>query len=511
MSGAPGLPGDRAAADALARALFADSPFSMVIYDAEGHVLAVNRAFERMWGVALESVPPGYTVLADPELERQGALPVIRRAFAGERVVTPPVRYDIASVSRTGEGRSLWTQGHFHPVRDDAGRLTHVVLTHTDLTDLKETEEALAAREERLRLAQRAAHIGTFDWHVPSGRLTWTEEEERLFGLVPGTFPGTLDAWAAALLPEDLLRTQAELNEAMARGDRETDFAFRIRRPDGEVRWIEGAGEFFYAEDGSPLRMVGVNVDVTERVLLYDAERAARRAAEEASRAKSEFLAVMSHELRTPLNAIGGYAELIELGIRGPVTEAQRDDLRRIQHSQKHLQGLINEVLNYARVEAGAVTYDLADVQVAAAVAAAESLVLPQVQARGLVLASGACDPALVARADGEKLQQVLLNLLSNAVKFTHPGGSVGIACGAEGDRVAIRVSDTGVGIPADKLEAVFEPFVQVGRALHNPIEGTGLGLSISRDLARGMGGDLAAESTPGAGSTFTLLLPRVA
>jgi signal transduction histidine kinase len=247
-----------------------------------------------------------------------------------------------------------------------------------------------------------------------------------------------------------------------------------------------------------------------ERERLLAAERAARAEAEAASRAKSEFLAVMSHELRTPLNAIGGYAELLEMGIRGPVTEQQCEDLRRIQKSQKHLLGLINEVLNYTRLETGAVHYELTDVPVDEILATVEPLVRPQLRAKGLAYVSGGCDPALRVRADPEKLQQILLNLLSNAIKFTRTGGRVEISCEAEEREVAIHVADTGRGIPADKLQAVFEPFVQVDARLTRTEEGAGLGLAISRDLARGMGGDLTVESEPGVGSSFRLTLLRV-
>jgi PAS domain S-box-containing protein len=239
--------------------------------------------------------------------------------------------------------------------------------------------------------------------------------------------------------------------------------------------------------------------------LFRDAERA-RAEAESANRSKSEFLATMSHELRTPLNAIDGYAELIELGVHGPVTPAQAEALLRIRRSQKHLLGLINEVLNYARLETGAVHYDLAVVDVAAAIAEVESLVLPQVRARSLVLETEAAP--LTAFADGEKLRQILVNLLSNAIKFTDPGGRIGVRSRSMGARVEIEVSDSGIGIAPDKLDAIFEPFVQVGRALNNPSEGTGLGLAISRDLARAMNGDLTVRSAPGEGSTFTLVLP---
>jgi len=269
--------------------------------------------------------------------------------------------------------------------------------------------------------------------------------------------------------------------------------------------------------------VIAHGTDITEQVLarreverLYDLEQHARtiveeayRLAEAANRAKSEFLAVMSHELRTPLNAIGGYAELLEMGIRGPITPQQREDLHRIQTSQRHLLGLINEVLNYAKLETGTVTYDISDVVVREALIAAESLVAPQARAKGLTLSTTECVANVLVRADPEKLRQVLVNLLSNAVKFTDPGGRVEISCSAGAETVRVHVRDTGIGIPADKLHVIFDPFVQVRADLARRHEGTGLGLAISRDLARGMSGELSVESTEHEGSTFTLELPR--
>ena len=246
-----------------------------------------------------------------------------------------------------------------------------------------------------------------------------------------------------------------------------------------------------------------------ERARLYEAERSARAEAEAANRAKFEFLTTMSHELRTPLNAIAGYVDLLELEIRGPLTDAQRDDLRRIHRSQTHLLGLINDVLNFARIETGHVNFDLADVPLGELLAEVETLIAPQVQARGLAYEYRPADGGAVARADPEKLRQIVLNLLSNAVKFTPRGGRITLSAQAEDDRVRVRVADTGIGIPADKLGAIFEPFVQVNAGYTRTSEGTGLGLSISRDLARAMGGDLHAESREGEGSVFILTLPR--
>jgi signal transduction histidine kinase len=239
-----------------------------------------------------------------------------------------------------------------------------------------------------------------------------------------------------------------------------------------------------------------------------DAERA-RGDAEAANRAKSDFLAMMSHELRTPLNAIGGYAELIELGIHGPVTDAQRNALNRIARSQAHLLTLINDVLNFARVDSGQIQYVVEDVRMNDTLAGIEPLVEPQIVARKLTFQHDQCDPAIVAAADGDKVRQVVLNLLGNAVKYTPEGGRVTLACEANDRVVRVHVRDTGPGIEADQLPVIFEPFVQGHRALNRPNEGVGLGLAISRDLARGMGGDVTVETELGIGSTFTLELPR--
>ena len=245
-----------------------------------------------------------------------------------------------------------------------------------------------------------------------------------------------------------------------------------------------------------------------ERRLREEAENAAARAAD-ANRAKGEFLAMMSHELRTPLNAIAGYTQLLEMGVRGPVTVEQREDLARIDRSQRHLLSVINDLLNFAKLEAGRVQFTLRPVIMHDVMLEVEALVEPQLRAKSLRYVDAGDCRDVVALADPEKAQQILINLLSNAIKFTPAGGTISVACTASAGQVQTIVRDDGTGIPADKLEAVFEPFVQVDRAFASRQEGTGLGLAISRDLARGMGGDLQATSEFGTGSTFTLTLPQ--
>ncbi|HET7464128.1 MAG TPA: PAS domain-containing protein [Longimicrobium sp.] len=275
----------------------------------------------------------------------------------------------------------------------------------------------------------------------------------------------------------------------------------------------------FTAQDRETLLgMAGVGAQAFERARLYrqalDARREAeeaRAAAETANQAKSAFLAAMSHDLRTPLNAITGYADLIEMGLRGPVTPEQTRDLSRIRRSTEHLLGLINDVLSFATLSAGSLTFDVRDVPLAPILADAEVMVVPQAAARGLRLAVHPSPPDALVHADADKVRQILLNLLGNAIKFTPSGGAVEVTVEVDDAAARVHVRDTGVGIPADRLGAVFEPFVQVSRADPGSGRGVGLGLAISEQLARAMGGTLSVSSTLGAGSTFTLALPLAA
>jgi signal transduction histidine kinase len=258
---------------------------------------------------------------------------------------------------------------------------------------------------------------------------------------------------------------------------------------------------------------------VATTFLLLGASIAERRRAEwrlqqahgmatEANRAKSEFLAVMSHELRTPLNAISGYVDLISMEMYDTLTEVQRAYLSRIQTNQQHLLHMIEDVLSFAKVEAGRLTLTMSTVPVSDMLTSLESTIEPEVRRKGLTLERDVSDPSLVVRADPERLRQVLLNLLANAVKFTPTGGRIFIDAERDSDRIRIRVRDTGIGIPADQLERVFEPFFQVDHGMTRSYAGIGLGLAIARDFTRAMGGELRLESQAGSGTTAVLELP---
>jgi signal transduction histidine kinase len=301
---------------------------------------------------------------------------------------------------------------------------------------------------------------------------------------------GGLAAWGIGRRIVGPLGRITRASEMLATGD----FAARVpEEGDAEVRRLAQSFNHMAAE-----------VDSSRRALERQTQEA--RAA---NNAKSEFLTTMSHELRTPLNAIGGYVDLLDLELRGPLTPTQKRDLERIKVSQQHLLGLISGVLDLARVEAGKVTYDMSNITLDVFLAGIGSLIEPQAGAKKVSFETLPVPADLGVFADREKLRQILLNLLSNAIRHTPPGGRVSVSAEALGGRVQVVVEDTGPGIPHDKREEIFEPFVQLDRSLAQPGEGLGLGLAISRDLARGMSGDLVVDPHSGPGARFVLTLNR--
>lgn len=287
--------------------------------------------------------------------------------------------------------------------------------------------------------------------------------------------------------------------EAMAEGD----YSHRVPEK----------GDYEIARLGASFNRMATQVEAANQKLqdaAADAEKA-QNVAEEANAAKANFLAAMSHELRTPLNAIAGYVDLLQMGLRGPLTEEQQVDLSRIKRSQQYLLGLIEQVLVFTQIEAHRVTIHLQDVSLDELMRDAETMVRPQIRSKGIEYSYDTSNPGLVVRADRDKAQQIVLNLITNGAKYTNPGGKVSVRSETNNGSVLVRVSDTGPGIPEKMLTHIFEPFVQLDRRLNQPREGVGLGLTISRDLARAMGGDLFVESAVGVGSTFTLVLPNTA
>ena len=266
------------------------------------------------------------------------------------------------------------------------------------------------------------------------------------------------------------------------------------------------------AEESMQALNRSLNARVAQRTreleLALAGEQAARKEAEAANRIKSELFARLSHEFRTPLHAVSGYLEILQQNIHGGLNDEQRKDVARIHQAQEHLLALVNMILDFAKLEGGPIELQMAEIPIEETLRVAESLVAPQFAKKRVQYAHRAGDPSLSVFADREKVQQIIVNLLANAVKFTSTGGLVELEWRIEDELLLVRVKDTGSGIPDDKVEQIFEPFVQLRAPGSLPAGGTGLGLPISRDLARAMGGDVTATSTLGVGSVFTLTLP---
>jgi PAS domain S-box-containing protein len=372
-----------------------------------------------------------------------------------------------------------------------------------------EAEASLRESEQRLRSAVMSAPYPLM-LHAEGGEILQLSRAWTTLTGYDASSVATTGEWARLAYRDDqdelaeFATVDAQEGESTHVGERSVTIA------DGSARtWDFHRVALGHLPDGRRITLTAA-IDVTEYKHLVESERAARRQAEEANSAKSQFLATMSHELRTPLNAIAGYTQLLTLGVRGEITPEQREDLERIDRSQRHLLSLINDILNFAKIEAGHVAIESEPVDVDEILESLKEFVEPQLQEKRVTFGCSNESAGAMARGDSDKVRQILINLLSNSIKFTREGGSISVKCTADDRSLRITVTDDGTGIPPDKLEAIFEPFVQVGRDFSSTHGGTGLGLSISRDLARRMNGDLDVESRLGQGSSFTLTLPRL-
>ena len=410
---------------------------------------------------------------------------------------------------RGRDGGYRWFLSRAVPIRDEAGRILRWFGTNTDVTDQRRIEIRAAEAERRLQFALQIGRIGCWSWDFESDFVHSDERLCEIFDAPPGaTIP--VREFFSRIDPEDMARV-TEVVERARQELGEYDIEFRIRTRAGETRWAVARGAVERRRSGRGLSMIGVTWDVTERKRFEEELAAAKEAAEEANRAKSQFIANMSHELRTPLTAVIGYSEMLEEEAEDLGAETMLEDLVKIGSNARHLLTLINDVLDISKIEAGKMEVHVEEFDVATLVSEAAETVEALAAKRSNRLELR-CAPGLGRmRSDVVKVRQCLLNLLSNASKFTEAGRitlSAERSATGDGDWIEFRVADTGIGMTREQLGKLFQRFTQADSSTTRRFGGTGLGLSITKAFCTMLGGDIAVESTPGEGTTFALRLP---
>ena len=514
----------------LYRAVFLNSNEAIAIIDASGRYLEQNLAHEMLLGFAAD--------------ELRGNTPAIHMGEDGFAAMIAELRQlgacrlEVTSRTKSGEARVIAISAF--AVRDRQGRAVCFVGITRDVTEQRRAAAELQRRFEELQLVYRMADALSHA-HAPEeicdeaidGLLTATGADRASILLFDGdgvmrfrAWRGLSDGYRFSVEGHSPWKQGARDPEPITVSDVATDPGMAALRSTIEAEGIRSLafiplvdagvllGKFMLYFDAphdwkeSELRLA----DTIGRHVSFAIVRH-RRESEllEANRAKSAFLATMSHELRTPLNAIAGYTDLLDAGIHGPLSAPQVEAVQRIQVNQRHLLGLIDDVLDFAKLEAGHLQLEIADVPVQEMLDMTCMLIEPQMRSKDITFAHGAGDSSVTCRGDRVKVQQVIANLLSNAWKFTPVGGRVSLTWECLDDAVRVHVRDSGPGIPDEHRETIFEPFVQLQMGFKRRVEGTGLGLAISRELARNMGGDVSLTSALGEGTTFTLTLPRQA
>lgn len=390
---------------------------------------------------------------------------------------------------------------------NDAGQMVKLIGTVQDITDRVLANKRLRESEERFAFAVEGAGDGIWDWNIETGEMPLSGHYEAMLGFDKGEIPHTIEAWIASVHPDDLPRVRANLDDYLAGRNPNYVVELRLRCKDGSYKWVLCRGTVVGRnEEGAAIRMIGIHSDISATKATEERLALAKEEAERANQAKSDFLSSMSHELRTPMNAVIGFAQMLEYD--GSLNEDQQDNVHEILKAGRHLLELINEVLDLAKVESGHVDLSLEPLELRPVLEESWQLIQPLAEARQLKFQLEVA-PDLVVRADRVRLKQVLLNLLSNSVKYNCDAGSIFLAASSvRGNRIRIRVTDTGVGIPAEQISQLFQPFNRLGQE-NNGIEGTGIGLTITRRLVEMMAGTVGVESQEGQGSTFWIDLPQ--
>ena len=438
----------------------------------------------------LEAVHPDDRTLVNDSLKRSGQTGLFELTH---RIIRP-------------DGSVRHLQQQVHSQRNSDGKLLETIGTVQDITDYVEAKQQLYDSEARFAFAVEGAGDGIWDWSIGTGEMLFSGNYEGMLGYNKGTLVPRAKSWCDLVHPDDSAWVLQRMEDYLA--DKVSAFVveYRLRCKDGSFKWVLCRGTVVARDEGhQPVRMIGIHSDISAQKKLQSELEVARKVADHANQAKSDFLSSMSHELRTPMNAILGFAQLMQYDSTLP--EDHQDNVHEIIKGGLHLLELINEVLDLGKVESGTVSLSLEAVALADLVEKCQSLMRPLLATSQITLRVSV-PPSAAVRADRTRLKQVLLNLLSNAIKYNRQGGEVSLDVQPGANQcLRISVTDTGIGIAAKDMEKLFEPFIRLGIDHHN-VEGTGIGLTITRRLIDLMGGEIGVDSQLGVGSTFWIELP---
>lgn len=482
---------------------FRGSPDVLVISRiSDGKIIEVNERWEELFGYRREEVigqtPFSLDLYLRPEDRRKAIELFQKEGFIRE--------YPVEVRRRSGETRQIHLSIEKIVVEGEPSMLTII----RDVTEQKRAEEALRESEDRLRLAVEATDLGTWDFNPITGGLKWSARTKRMFGLPPEA-EVTSSFFGELIHPDDRERVREQVARALdpTSGGRYSIEFRTVPLHDDAPHWMAARGQAFFDETGRPIRFIGTALDITDRKQREEELKERTREAQEASRLKSQILSNVSHELRTPLNSIIGYTHLLLGGTYGPIKEPQQSPMEGVLRNADDLLNLINNLLDFSRIEAGKFSLDLEPIELGPLLQEVLDGLKPLVEKKPLAIRFDPSQRLPAVESDRTRVRQIFSNLLSNAIKFTEEG-EIRILLRDRPDRggVEMAVHDTGIGIPAEELPKIFEAFHQVDGTLTREFGGTGLGLAIVKELVDLLKGEIRASSEYGKGSTFTLYLP---